>query len=308
MKLQNEKSHQALTVGHLVALTTILIWGTTFVSTKLLLESFTPVEILLFRFVMAYAALWLFCPKWLHGVTFNQECVFAAAGLTGICLYYLLENIALTLTMASNVGIFITMSPFFTAILSHLFFKGQERLQANFFVGFVIAIAGIALICINGADFELNPLGDVLALSAALVWSCYAVLTRKMADFGYGTIACTRRVFFWGIIFMMPTPLIFNCQWAWERLLDMTNIVNLLFLGLGASALCFATWNYAVKVLGPIKTSVYIYLIPVVTIMTAVVFLGETLTWMLVAGCALAIVGLVWSEWGDKLMTSSPKA
>lgn len=94
-----------------MALTTILIWGITFVSTKLLLESFTPVEILLFRFLMAYGALWLICPKWLHGITFAQDCVFAAAGLTGICLYYLLENIALTLTMASNVGIFIEIRP-----------------------------------------------------------------------------------------------------------------------------------------------------------------------------------------------------
>ncbi len=290
-----------MTVGHLVALVTILIWGTTFISTKVLLTSFSPVEILLFRFVMAYAALWLFCPHWLKNVTLNQELVFMGAGLTGICLYYLLENIALTLTMASNVGVLITMSPFFTAILTHLFLKDQEPLRVNFFVGFVLAIGGIALISFNGVKFELNPAGDILALTAAFVWACYAVLTRKMADFGFGTIACTRRTFFWGIVFMLPTPWIFEFRLGLEPLCDPINIINLLFLGLGASALCFATWNYAVKVLGTVKTSIYIYLIPVVTIITAIAFLGEPVTWMSVTGCAMTIAGLVISEWGHRL-------
>ena len=250
---------------------------------------------------MAYAALWLFCPHWLKNVTLNQELVFMGAGLTGICLYYLLENIALTLTMASNVGVLITMSPFFTAILTHLFLKDQEPLRVNFFVGFVLAIGGIALISFNGVKFELNPAGDILALTAAFVWACYAVLTRKMADFGFGTIACTRRTFFWGIVFMLPTPWIFEFRLGLEPLCDPINIINLLFLGLGASALCFATWNYAVKVLGTVKTSIYIYLIPVVTIITAIAFLGEPVTWMSVTGCAMTIAGLVISEWGHRL-------
>lgn len=293
--------------GHFLAFVTIFIWGTTFVSTKTLLLSFTPVEILLLRFVMAYGVLWLFCPKILKGVTAKEELVFAAAGLTGICLYYLLENIALTMTLAGNVGVLITMSPFFTVLLSRLFLKDQPGLTVEFFVGFMLAIAGIALIGMNGAEFELNPAGDILALTAALVWACYAVLTRKMADFGYGTVACTRRTFFWGILFMLPTPWIFESRWQWESLTDLTNIANLLFLGLGASALCFATWNYAIKTLGTVKTSVYIYLIPVVTILTAAVILGEPVTWKTAAGCALTIVGLTISQLGRLLVDRALK-
>ena len=80
-------------IGHAAALATIIIWGTTFISTKVLLEAFQPVEILFFRFVMGYLALWLVCPRRLTGVGRRQELTFAAAGLCGICLYYLLENI-----------------------------------------------------------------------------------------------------------------------------------------------------------------------------------------------------------------------
>ena len=87
---------QKASLGHLAALFTVVNWGTTFIATKLLLESFSPVEILIFRFVLGYAALWVVCPRPLRVGSWRREGIFAAAGLTGVCLYYLLENIALT--------------------------------------------------------------------------------------------------------------------------------------------------------------------------------------------------------------------
>ncbi len=115
------------TAGHLSALVTVMIWGTTFISTKILLSDFQPVEILFFRFVMGLLALLPAYPHRLKGTTFRQEFTFIAAGLCGICLYYLLENIALTCTMASNVGVIISAAPFFTAILTHLFIKSANK-------------------------------------------------------------------------------------------------------------------------------------------------------------------------------------
>lgn len=148
------------TKGHLAALLTILIWGTTFISTKVLLTDFQPVEILFFRFVAGTLALFLVCPRLLKGTTWKQELVFMGAGLCGVCLYYLLENIALTFTMASNVGVIISVAPFFTALLSRLFLKQEERLNIGFFIGFLVAMAGIALISFNGSALQLNPVGD----------------------------------------------------------------------------------------------------------------------------------------------------
>ncbi len=127
------------TAGHLSALLTIIIWGTTFISTKILLVDFQPVEILFFRFIIGCLALLAVYPRRLKGTTRRQELTFVAAGLCGICLYYLLENIALTYTLASNVGVIISVAPFFTAILSHLVMK-EEKLRANFFLGFVVAM------------------------------------------------------------------------------------------------------------------------------------------------------------------------
>ena len=318
--------------GHLAALFTIIIWGTTFISTKILLTDFKPVEILFFRFVMGFAALLLVCPHRMKGVGRRQELAFVLAGLSGICLYYLLENIALTYTMASNVGVIISVAPFFTAILSRLFLKSEGKLRANFCIGFVVAMAGIALISFNGSRMELNPMGDLLAVLAAFVWACYSILTRKISSFGYPVILTTRRTFFYGILFMVPALFLFDfrgqrAKWAYlhehlataarvqnvtafckivyhemelERFADVTHLLNILYLGLGASALCFVTWNLAVKALGAVKTSVYIYMVPVITVVTSVLVLKEPVTWVSIMGTVLAVAGLFLSEYNGK--------
>lgn len=282
--------------GHLAAMLTVFIWGTTFIATKVLLEDFQPVEILFFRFLMGYVTLWLVCPRALGSVSLRQELIFAGAGLCGICLYYLLENIALTYTMASNVGVIVAVAPFFTAILAHLFLRGEERLPANFFVGFIVAMAGVVLISTNGSTLSLNPKGDLLALLAALVWGFYSILTRKIAGFGMNTIQTTRRTFFYGLLFMLPALYVFDFQLDLSRFAEPINLFNIIFLGLGASALCFVTWNTAIKRLGAVQASLYIFLAPVITVISSILILNEPFTTITALGTLLTLGGLVLSE------------
>ena len=247
--------------AHAAAILTILIWGATFTSTKVLLQAFAPIEILFLRFLLGACALLLACPRLLHVRDRRREVTFALAGLCGVTLYFLLENIALSYSTASNVGVLVGISPFLTALLARIVLG--ESLHPGFFVGFVCAMSGIVCIAVNSnAVLRLNPLGDVLALLAALTWAFYSILTRKIGDYGYNTLQVTRRIFCWGL----------------ERLAQPEMLANLLFLGLGASALCFATWNFTIRILGAIKTSVYIYAVPVVSVITATLLLGERLT------------------------------
>lgn len=284
------------TTGHIAALITIVIWGTTFISTKILLVDFTPIEILFFRFLLGLLVLIIVYPKRLKLKDRKQELTFAAAGLCGICLYYLLENIALTYTMASNVGVIISIAPFFTAVLSHIFMKTEEKLKAQFFVGFFVAMVGICLISFNGSKLELNPIGDILAVVAALVWSVYSLLTRKISSYGYNTVQTTRRIFTYGIVFMLPFLFVFDFSLDIQNVVKPEYALNLIYLGIGASALCFVTWNYAVKMLGAVKTSVYIYMVPVITVATSVIVLKEKITWVSAIGTILTLIGLFLSE------------
>ncbi|WP_455542961.1 DMT family transporter [Intestinibacter sp.] len=283
-------------IGHLSALLTIIIWGTTFISTKILLKDFAPIEILVFRFIMGFVILFAICPKRLNTKDWKQEVTFMGAGLCGICLYYLLENIALTYTLASNVGVIISVAPFFTAILAHLFIKSEERLRVNFFIGFVIAIVGIIMISFNGAELQLNPMGDLLALLASFVWAVYSILSRKISGFGYPVVLSTRHTFFYGIIFMIPVSVLFDFNFDLTRFANPVNLANIIYLGFGASALCFVTWNFSVKKLGAVKTSIYIYMVPVITVVTSVLILHEQVTVMSALGVVFTLIGLIISE------------
>ena len=156
---------------------------------------------------------------------------------------------------------------------------------------------GVFLISFNGSiQLQLNPIGDILAILAAILWAAYSVFTKKISSFGYNTIQSTRKIFLYGLLFMIPALFLFGFKPSFEALLKPVYLFNILFLGLGASALCFVTWNSAVKILGAIKTSVYIYLVPVITVATSIIILHEEMTKTAIAGTLLTLVGLFVSE------------
>lgn len=282
--------------GHALACMTILIWGTTFISTKVLLRDFTPLQILFTRFMIGYLALWAVCPKLTKIRRKKEELYFLAAGLCGVTLYFLMENIALTYTQASNVGIIVAVSPFFTMFFGIWLLK-QRRPGVRFFIGFLIAMTGILCISLEGSQrLQLNPKGDLLALGAAAVWALYSTITKKISSFGYTTIPMTRRIFFYGLLCMLPVILFSGMKLPAAEQLTMVNIANILFLGLGASALCFVSWNSAVRILGTVQTSVYIYAVPVVTTLASVWILKETVTVIGIAGIVMILSGLLMSQ------------
>jgi len=296
-------------LGHLAAIFTIVIWGITFINTKVLLVSFTPVEIMFFRLLLAVLALVIASPPrliWgrLERSWFGREWRYMAAGLCGVTLYFLFQNLALSYTLAANVSVLISVAPLFTALVSRAVLN--EKLKANFFLGFTAAIAGIILIAFNGsAVLKLNPLGDLFSILAALVWAFYSVLIKKISAQQSALLAVTRKVFSYGLLFMLPILALFEFRLGLERLSVPANLLNLLFLGIGASALCFVTWNTAVHLLGPVKTSVYIYMVPVVTLAAAALVLGEPITLAAGTGMALILTGMVLSERGKGISGST---
>ncbi|WP_302926833.1 DMT family transporter [Holdemania filiformis] len=281
-------------IGQAAAMVTILIWGTTFISTKVLLDTLSPVEILFLRFSLGYLALWLAAPRRLRLTDRRQEGLFALAGLCGVTLYYGFENLALSATRASNVGVIISIAPFFTVLFSAVFLK-EKRPGLRFFAGFLIAMAGIMLISFNQEAVEIHPVGDGLAVLAAMIWAVYCLLSRRISELGYNVLLATRRTFFYGLLFMLPLTFT-QFSVSLPTILRPEILFNLVFLGLGASALCFVTWNLAVGILGSVKTSVTIYIVPVITAVASALVLHEPLTPKVILGLALTLGGLVLSQ------------
>ena len=282
--------------GHLAALFTILVWGTTYISSKVLLRSFTLTEVAFLRYLVAYGALWLVWPHRLRLPNRRDELLFAGAGLCGITLYSLFEMAALARTMTANVSVIVSTAPFFTTILCYVLL-GEEKPRALFYAGFALAIGGIVLISL-GTDggLAVSPVGDFLALAAAIVWSFYCVLMKRITALGCSTFAATRRVFFYALIFMLPEFPVLGFSPDWSALAAPHNWLNLLYLGLIASAVCYASWNFAIRRLGPTRTSVYIYLMPVVTLVASLLLLGEIPSRLSLLGILLTLTGLLLSQ------------
>lgn len=280
---------------HIAALFTMFVWGLTFVSTKVLLEYLNPIEILFARTVLGFLALCLLRPRILRTKAKSHELLFAAAGLTGAFGYYLAENTALQFADASFVSVAVSTAPLFTALLGFAFLK-EEGFGLRFVAGFIIAISGIALISFQEGPAHASPIGVVLCLAGALTWAVYSIIIKRLSSYGYDTIAVTKRVFAWGLAYMVIMLVVTGDAFPLAVFAEPTVLDNLAFLGILASAGCFVTWGYSVKHLGATAASAYIYLQAPITVIWAVILLGEPLTAAIVVGLALVIVGLALSE------------
>lgn len=285
--------HQNRLTGYCFAAFTVVVWGSTFISSKVLLEFYTPAQIMLTRFILAYCALWLLRPKRL-ALTLKQEGVFFLLGLLGCTAYFYTENTALSYTLASNVSIIVAAAPIFTAILAH--FAGEERFRASTLAGFLVAFSGVILVVCNGTFvLKLNPKGDLLALAAAVCWAIYSVLLRR-ASRGLDSILVTRRTMFWGIVTALPLVAAEGVPYPMAPLMTASGIANFLFLGLVGSALCFVLWNKAFRILGVVTTNTFIYLMPFITIVAARIFLAEPISPLALLGAVLITAGVVLSQ------------
>ena len=290
----------ALALGHILAILVSLVWGTTYVSTKVLLTAFHPVEILLYRFILAWAVLFLCAPRPLLPRGVKSELTYLLSGLMGLTLYSTLENYALQFSLASTVGLIVSSSPMFTALLMWLCRKARRPGPA-FFTGFALAMLGIALISLaEGDSFDLNPIGILLALGSAISWGGYGVSLTVAPAGELSGIQATRKIFFWGVLLTLPVAWAGGVSFSLARLAQPVLLGNVLYLGVGASALCFLAWNKSTVLIGPVATNVYLYLQPVVTVAASLLVLSEPVTPLTLAAVALILCGLALSQYRGK--------
>lgn len=279
-------------IYNIMALVTIVVWGVTFISTKvLILNGLSPVEIFISRFAMAYLCALLFSHNKLWANNRKDELLLLAAGITGGSLYFIAENSALEITFASNVSLIICCAPIFTIILGKSLLR--DSIKKSVWIGSVIAFMGVAIVVLNGSgQYGINPLGDFLTLLAALSWAVYCLLLKRL-NRDYSNMFITRKVFVYGVI----TAIIYYLIFPVTRQIILpelkTIIGNLVFLDIGASFLCYLMWNSAVCHLGAERTSNYIYFVPVVTIFASIVILKEPFSIVIALGAALVVGGVV---------------
>ena len=280
-------------LGHIGALFVMAVWGATFVNSKVLLtHGLLPDEILLLRFIQAYIILAIICHRQWLAQTWRDEAVFLGLGVFGGSLYFMAENTALIYSTTSNVSILVGSTPIATALLVGAVYR-DERLNVRQWLGTAIAFVGMTLIVLNGQlILHLNPLGDTLALAASATWAVYSLLMRKVMA-RYSTLFITRKVFFYGLITILPVMIVNgHINIDMQLLCQPVVAANLLFLGIIASTLCYFLWNKVLDVIGTVRATNYIYLQSLITMLVAKIVLGERITLMAIIGVGVLIAGL----------------
>ncbi len=297
-------------IPHIVAFLTVAVWGSTFVFTKLLLQAgLSPAQIFTLRFIIAYVLLlaysmsrqhqWL-CSSW------KDELLMVALGITGGSLYFLTENAAMLYTTATNTSLIVCSCPLFAMLLFAIVYRQSEHITKVQALGSVIACLGMAVVVLNGHFvLHLSPLGDILAFGACLCWAVYSLLMKKALE-EYSTLFITRKVFFYGIITIIPYYIIrpeeasiFNLSIF--QSFNFTILLNLLFLAVVASLLCFLTWNWVISKLGAVVATNWVYFNPITTILFAWWLLHEQITIWFLLGTILILAGMYLSDRKKKM-------
>lgn len=278
--------------GHLIALATICVWGSTFIFSKTLLDVFTPVQIMLLRFFVAYTVLWCMYPK-TEKTTARDNLGIFFMSLFADTVYFLCENNALRYTLASNVSILVASAPIWTAVLAHFFIKGN-KLRKNTVYGSLIALVGVALVVFNGTVvLKFNPFGDMLSMAAAICWALYSVMITHYVH-RFSSFFLMRRMTFFAILTTLPLAFFMGeLNMPLYEFADPHKLFCIAFLGIFGSGISYVTWNIATRRLGIVKVNTYIYVNPFVTLVTGALFLHEPITLMSVIGALLIICGVI---------------
>lgn len=292
-------------IYHFVAFLTVAIWGSTFVFTKmLLLAGLSPAQIFTLRFIIAYVLLLAFSLTRHHQWFSNNskdELLMVALGITGGSLYFMTENAAMLYTTATNTSLIVCSCPLFAMLLFAAVYRHSEQITKVQAWGSLVACLGMAVVVLNGHFvLHLSPLGDLLAFSACLCWTVYSLLMKPALE-RYSTLFITRKVFFYGIITIIPYYIIrpeeasiFN--FSIFQSFNFTILLNLLFLAVVASMLCFLSWNWVISKLGAVVATNWVYFNPITTILFAWLLLHEHITLWFLLGTALILTGMYLSD------------
>jgi len=292
--MQSETKTGGRSLAVLLLLLAVLVWGSTYVVTKAGVEAAPPMLFALLRYCVA--SLLLLAIALLRRGTARLPRpapwgTLSLMGLTGVALYYMGFNVALTYTTASQGALVQSSIPAVTAAVAVVMLR--ERLSAQRMLGIALAIAGVVLIVARtggGTSAPAPLLGNVIMFATVVVWAVYTSLAKRVS--GADPVAVTAAISILGTLMLVPgaaleaanapTPAISGPTW-----------LRIVYLGALPSAASYLLYNRALRDLDASQVGAITNLSPVIGAVSGVVLLGETITPLAVAGGALVLAG-VW--------------
>jgi drug/metabolite transporter (DMT)-like permease len=277
--------------GYLALVAVTIFWGSSFVSSKLVLETMPPMLLAFFRYLFAFITLFIFFIIFEKDKKLNKQDykhLVLSSGI-GIFIYFIGEYNALNYISASTASIIVSLLPMFMLVTNFFVFKDKITL---FKVG-VILLTLVGVVMVVQADFRVmfneSLIGYSLMVMGVAAWVVYSLSTVKMRKNNSNIKVITYQSGFALILF---TPFaVSNLNIVTQ--LDFNLWTNIIYLGVFASGLAFYLYVYSLKVLGTLPVSIFGNTVPVVTVITGFIFLQETLTLIQLLGGSIIVITLL---------------
>jgi drug/metabolite transporter (DMT)-like permease len=274
-------------------LVAITFWGASFVATKSLLDSLTPLTIIYSRLILGIIAAFTIALFRKRNFSLKREDLKGIFILAIISTTHLwIQVTGMQYTSASNTGWIIGIVPVIMAIMGFLIYK--EKMTSIQLVGAVIAFSGLLVLISKGnlgAISFISNYGDLLVLGSAFTWSIYSFYGRKVT-LNYPPSLTILYLFVTMLILL--TPVTISTEFINSlSILSSIDWGALIFLGIFCSGIAYVLWAEAMSELPANRVGAFLYLEPFVTVFTAWMFLNENITLLMMGSGIVIIIGVI---------------
>jgi drug/metabolite transporter (DMT)-like permease len=213
----------------------------------------------------------------------------AALGIVGHFLYQYFFINGLALTSVANSSLMLAATPVLIALVTAL--VGEDRISALHWLGAVLSVAGIYVVV--GQELHLGAhsvRGDLLMAGAVCCWAAYTIAAGKLME-RHSPLGVTGISMAIGTVLYVAAYSRRLAAVDWPAL-SISTWGAIVYSAVFALCICYTIWYAAVRAIGSSRTAVYSNLVPLVAMLTAVVFLGEPLSGRKVFGAAAVLSGV----------------
>ena len=276
----------------LLLITVVLLWGSSFTIVKLGLHDLSPINLAFLRFLFALPFLFgytLFHDRRVFDTSVCQDWkLLTLLGLTGVTLYHVFQNVGLQYTTVANSSLITSANPVFIALLDHFYF--QNKLTIPKFLGVLLGFLGVILVIdpLKLAYHPIGVVGDLFSLGASLSWAFYSVFGKQLLP-KYGAPRVTTYSMVVGLLFLLPLLLVSE-----QPALPSTPRVwgFLCILGFLCSGLGYLLWYTALDEASVTTAAVFLFFLPVVSVLFSSLFLSEALNPIFLVGAFFVLIGV----------------
>lgn len=282
-----------------------MFWAGAFIAGKFSIEEFPVFSLVFFRFLIATVIIFVIMIRIEENwkITKNDLKMFLTLGIVGMIGYHVFFFLSLRYTTATNSSLIGATNPIVTTVLAFIFLK--EKISYRNLIGILISLFGVMLITTNGDmgllfSFKFNS-GDILMIIAVICWAAYGILSKKALEI-YSPIKITGYAFLTCVILLIPF-VILEKPWVYLPNTTTSGWISVFYMAIFPSVFGYLIQQISIKKIGPTKTSLYINLVPVFSMVLAYFMLGESISFIKIVAGIFIIGGICINIMNKKVET-----